>query len=127
MSIRGFTSKVKVHDELIPVNPDTIFRGISLLKKSDGELQKYFEFELAPFPLSLFDEGGLRKTRKVCLLIETLSKEIPTLMRNKNGDMGLIEPFRMGHVGPGCYIGFIRMCVIEISLKMWDGVVPDLL
>ncbi|GBL81465.1 hypothetical protein AVEN_143735-1 [Araneus ventricosus] len=33
---------------------------------SDAELQKYFEFELAPFPLSLFDEGGLRKTRIEC-------------------------------------------------------------
>ncbi|GBN74287.1 hypothetical protein AVEN_35322-1 [Araneus ventricosus] len=57
---------VKVHDELIPVNLDTIFRRIflSLLKKSDGELQTYFQFELTPFPLSLFDEGGLRKTPK---------------------------------------------------------------
>ncbi|GBM64125.1 hypothetical protein AVEN_4719-1 [Araneus ventricosus] len=64
MPIRGFTSMVKVHDELTPVNPDTIFRRISLLKKSDSELQKYYEFELAPFPLSLFDEGRLRKTRK---------------------------------------------------------------
>ncbi|GBM95131.1 hypothetical protein AVEN_260201-1 [Araneus ventricosus] len=36
---------------------------MSPLKKSDAELQKYFEFELAPFPLSHFDEGGLRKTR----------------------------------------------------------------
>ncbi|GBN60163.1 hypothetical protein AVEN_250040-1 [Araneus ventricosus] len=36
---------------------------MSPLKKSDAELQKYFQFELAPFPLSLFDEGGLRKTR----------------------------------------------------------------
>ncbi|GBO08941.1 hypothetical protein AVEN_35400-1 [Araneus ventricosus] len=64
MPIRGFTSKVKVHDELIPMNPDTIFRRISLLKKSDGELQTYFEFELTAFPLPLFDEGGLRKARK---------------------------------------------------------------
>ncbi|GBM14154.1 hypothetical protein AVEN_60980-1 [Araneus ventricosus] len=64
MPIRGFTSQVKVHDEFIPVNPDINFRRISLLKKSDAELQKYFEFELAPFPSSLFDEGGLRKTLK---------------------------------------------------------------
>ncbi|GBM19016.1 hypothetical protein AVEN_140977-1 [Araneus ventricosus] len=64
MPIRGFTSKVKVHDELTPVNPDTILRRISLLKKSDAELQKYFEFKLAPFPLSFFDERGLHKTRK---------------------------------------------------------------
>ncbi|GBL99406.1 hypothetical protein AVEN_206809-1 [Araneus ventricosus] len=64
MPIRGFTSKVKVHDELIPVNPYTIFRRISILKKSDAELLKCSEFEVAPFPLSLFDEGGLLKTRK---------------------------------------------------------------
>ncbi|GBM26419.1 hypothetical protein AVEN_139371-1 [Araneus ventricosus] len=31
---------------------------------SDAELQKYFEFELAHLTLSLFDEGGLRKTCK---------------------------------------------------------------
>ncbi|XP_054714645.1 uncharacterized protein LOC129224244 [Uloborus diversus] len=59
MPIRGSSCKVKVHDEFIPVNPDTIFRRISLLKKSDEELQNYFAFELAPFPLSLFDEEGL--------------------------------------------------------------------
>ncbi|GBM00314.1 hypothetical protein AVEN_32653-1 [Araneus ventricosus] len=64
MPIRGFTSEVKVHDGLFPVNLDTMFRRISLLKKSNPELQKYFEFELTPFPLSLFDEGGVRKTRK---------------------------------------------------------------
>ncbi|GBM97945.1 hypothetical protein AVEN_42492-1 [Araneus ventricosus] len=64
MPNRGFTSKVKVHDELVPVNPGSIFRRISPLKKSDAELEKYFEFELALFPLPLFDEGGLRKTRK---------------------------------------------------------------
>ncbi|GBM60032.1 hypothetical protein AVEN_147595-1 [Araneus ventricosus] len=64
MHIRGFTSKVKVHDELISVNFDTISRRISLLNMSDGELQTYLDFELSPFALSLFDEGGLRKTIK---------------------------------------------------------------
>ncbi|GBL95807.1 hypothetical protein AVEN_728-1 [Araneus ventricosus] len=61
MPIRGFTSKVKVRDELIPADPDTIFRIISLLKSL---MQTYFEFELSHFPLSLFDEGKLRKTSK---------------------------------------------------------------
>ncbi|GBM32580.1 hypothetical protein AVEN_195543-1 [Araneus ventricosus] len=67
MPIRGFISKVEVPDELIPVNPDTTLKRISLLEKSHTELQKYFEFELAPFPLPLFDEGELRKTRKLGL------------------------------------------------------------
>jgi len=34
------------------------------MKKSDEEFEEYFEFELAPYPLSLFDEKGMRKSKK---------------------------------------------------------------
>lgn len=27
-------------------------------------MKNYLKFELAPFPLSMFDEGGIRKTQK---------------------------------------------------------------
>lgn len=64
MPLRGFTSKLTIHDEEIPVSPDVIFRRISYIKKSDEEFKKFFEFELAPYPLALFDEKGMRKTRK---------------------------------------------------------------
>lgn len=63
--LRGFASKVKIHEEEIPVSPDIIFRRISYIKKSDEEFKKYFEFELAPYPLSIFDEKGMRKTKKL--------------------------------------------------------------
>lgn len=33
-------------------------------KKSDEDLKEFFQFELAPFPLSLFSEDGLRKGTK---------------------------------------------------------------
>lgn len=57
MPTRGFTSEVKVLDEFIPVKPDSIFRRMTLVKKSNTDLQKYYEFDLAPFPLPLFDDG----------------------------------------------------------------------
>ena len=70
-------SKVRIHDEIVPVHPETIFRRISLFKKSDRDLKLYFEYELAPYPLTLFDEGGMRKTRKSVFydLFDPLSKE----------------------------------------------------
>lgn len=64
MPIRGLQSKIKISNEEIVVNPDTLFRRIAMLKKSDKELMEYFEYELAPYPLSLFDETGMRKTPK---------------------------------------------------------------
>lgn len=64
MPLRGFTPKLEIHDEEIPVSPEVIFRRISLIKKLDEEFKKYFEFELAPYPLSLFNGKGMRKTKK---------------------------------------------------------------
>ena len=37
------------------------------MKKSDEELTFYLKFELAPYPLSLFDDVGMRKTAKASL------------------------------------------------------------
>ncbi|GBN06056.1 hypothetical protein AVEN_141318-1 [Araneus ventricosus] len=92
MSIRGFTSKVKVHDELIPINSDTIFRKISLLKRSDAEFQKYFEFELAPFPLSLFDEGGLQQAKAYKYVCVKFQKEsLVVEQAEENADYLLIK------------------------------------
>lgn len=41
--------------------------------------------------------------------------------------MGQVGPFRMGHVEPRSYTGFIGMSVIEMSLNIWDVIVDDLL
>ena len=64
MPIRGFTTKIKIHDIEVPVNPDTLFRWIIILKKSDAQLKQYFQYELAPYPLSLFEDIEMRKTKK---------------------------------------------------------------
>jgi hypothetical protein len=53
-----------MYGELFPLPPDTIFRTIYFLKKSNEEMKLYFEFVLAPYPLSLFEGTGMSKTKK---------------------------------------------------------------
>lgn len=54
-------SSLNIHGENIPVDPALLFQGILLAKKSDEQLKQYFD--LALYPLSLFDERGMRKTK----------------------------------------------------------------
>lgn len=44
-----------------------LFQRISFLKKPEEQLESYFQYELAPYPLSLFDEKGMRETQKSAL------------------------------------------------------------
>ncbi|KYN23146.1 hypothetical protein ALC57_04450 [Trachymyrmex cornetzi] len=37
---------------------------MSITKTFEDELEKFFEYKLAPYPLSLFDAMGMRKTMK---------------------------------------------------------------
>lgn len=49
------------------VDPLLLFQRISITKKTEEDLIKYMQYELAPFPLALFDETGMRKTKKASL------------------------------------------------------------
>lgn len=64
LPISTVNSKIKVHDRTVPVDPLLLFQRISAMKKSTEELQEYFQYELAPYPVSLFDDTGMRKTKK---------------------------------------------------------------
>ncbi|GBN63618.1 hypothetical protein AVEN_238922-1 [Araneus ventricosus] len=55
---------IKVHDEKVPIDPVLLFQRMSITKSFEDELQTFFKYELAPYPLSLFDAIGMRKTQK---------------------------------------------------------------
>lgn len=61
------TSKVNITRKDIPVDPTLLFQRISLTDKSEHSLQHILGFELAPYPMSLFDENGMRKNKKSVL------------------------------------------------------------
>lgn len=84
----GVNSKLKIGEKTITVDPLLLFQRISVMKKSDEELQFYLKFELAPYPLSLFDDSGMRKTAKASLysLFETLD-----ITLDKNNSLYVID------------------------------------
>jgi len=57
-------STIKVPDEKVPIDPILLFQRMSITKTFEDELEKCFEYELAPYPLSLFDVIGMHKTQK---------------------------------------------------------------
>ncbi|KYN23238.1 hypothetical protein ALC57_04348 [Trachymyrmex cornetzi] len=58
------TSKLKANNKDIAVDPTLVFQRISLMKKDEEELKGFFQYELAPYPLSIFNENGMRKNTK---------------------------------------------------------------
>ncbi|GBL94407.1 hypothetical protein AVEN_7378-1 [Araneus ventricosus] len=63
--MRGFTSSVNLHEEVLPIDSYIIFKRISFHRETESELKNYFNFGLASYPLSLFYEQGMvRKSRK---------------------------------------------------------------
>ena len=67
ISLQGVNSKIKIGNKSIPIDPLLLFQRICVMKKSDEELESYLKFELAPYPLPLFDEVGMRKSTKSSL------------------------------------------------------------
>ncbi|KAJ8889623.1 hypothetical protein PR048_009123 [Dryococelus australis] len=51
--LRGMNCAVKINDELVPVNPDAIFRRIPFHTKSQEQLKSYFAFDLVRYPFSM--------------------------------------------------------------------------
>ncbi|KAL4718517.1 hypothetical protein ACJJTC_010356 [Scirpophaga incertulas] len=61
------SSVIKVHNEKVPMDPALLFQRMSITKTFQDELEQFFAYELAPYPLSLFDAVGMRKTMKSAL------------------------------------------------------------
>lgn len=61
------SSAIKINDETVPVDPLLLFQKIAIAKKDDEHLVSLLEYELAPYPLSLFNESSMRKTIKAAL------------------------------------------------------------
>ena len=61
------STKMKVRQENRVIDPLIRFKRISILKKTDAQLKRYLQYELAPYTLAFFDDNGMRKTTKSSL------------------------------------------------------------
>ena len=55
---------IQIKDVIVPINPLLIFQGMCIAKTSETELEKFLTYELAPFPLSLFNDDVCTKRYK---------------------------------------------------------------
>ncbi|KAL7304817.1 hypothetical protein TKK_0003040 [Trichogramma kaykai] len=64
LPLKATTSSVKIDDEIVSIDPTLIFQRASLSIQTKGDMARYLECELATYPLSLFNESGMRKAEK---------------------------------------------------------------
>lgn len=67
ISLISKSSSIEIHGKTIPVNTNLLFQRIMCFARDDIDLRECFSHELAPFPMSLFDQFGMRKTQKSSL------------------------------------------------------------
>lgn len=53
--------------KVVAADPLTLFRRMCIAKQCEDDLELFFTYELAPYPLSLFSEEGMRKGTKSSL------------------------------------------------------------
>ena len=68
LSLKAVNSSVKIDNDVVRIDPTLIFQRISLNIQNKTDMHKFLEAELAPYPLSLFDEGGMPIGRKIIIL-----------------------------------------------------------
>ena len=59
-------SSMKIGDEKVTINPLTLFLRLVVMveRKPDQEVINYFEYELCPYPMSIFKDGVMRYSQK---------------------------------------------------------------
>ena len=65
-TLQSLYSSVKIGDEKVTIDPLTLFLRLVVMveRKPDEEITNYFEYELCPYPMSLFKDGVMRSSQK---------------------------------------------------------------
>ncbi|GBM02350.1 hypothetical protein AVEN_31259-1 [Araneus ventricosus] len=67
LSLKIVNAHVTIHGVTVTVDPLLLFQRFSIIKRSDDDLRECLNFELALYPVTLFDDTGMRKTKKSSL------------------------------------------------------------
>lgn len=84
LSLGAAKSCVKVGNLPISIIPLLLFKRICAAKETMKNEKGYFKFELAPFPLSVFNEEGMRKRTKSSLFKAFSSVDQPVQPDNNS-------------------------------------------
>ena len=88
--ITGLDMKVNsvlIDKKPVTVNPNLLFNRLSALAGREENVEKYFDYELTPYPMSLFKDGCMRKADKAALRSLILTEDGPIIP----GTFGVID------------------------------------
>ncbi|XP_044731960.1 uncharacterized protein LOC123294850 [Chrysoperla carnea] len=60
----AMTSTIEVEKSPVVINPLLLFQRMCISRETVGDMKQYLAYELAPFPLALFAEDGMRNGTK---------------------------------------------------------------
>ncbi|KAG5870049.1 hypothetical protein JTB14_004233 [Gonioctena quinquepunctata] len=83
LSLARMRSTIKINAEAVTVNPLKIFQRTVIAKKTDEYVAELLTYELTPFHLALFSEGGMRKGRSHPSPIEENKTRLIQLLTEK--------------------------------------------
>ena len=68
-SLKSLYSSIQVEKENVTIDPLTLFLGLLVVveRKLENEIANYFNYELTPYPMSLFKDGKMCSTKKSAL------------------------------------------------------------
>lgn len=56
--LSAMSSSIKNKDNIVvPIDPNLLFQRMNVIKNNDKELKDYLQYELAPYPMSIFNES----------------------------------------------------------------------
>ncbi|CAH2989439.1 unnamed protein product [Chilo suppressalis] len=67
LSLSTVNTSITIDESPVPIDPLLLFQRMCITKNSETDLKIFLAYELAPFPLSLFTEEGMRKGTKSLL------------------------------------------------------------
>lgn len=133
LSLKSVQSSVKVNDETVAINPLLLFQRLCVNINSKNDMKSYLKFELAPFPLSIFTENGIRKNVKSQLFdFFTATDTLPdpdNLLHVIDGGFFLHKVIWHKNdtveVIINKYLSYVRNHYAENSCIVFDGYVDD--
>lgn len=96
-SLASITKSVKINNDMVCVNPNTLLHRMVCTVRSDERLEEIFQFELCAYPPSLFDESGLmRKGKK--------SSMVTVLVSDSKESSNIDDPVKVSYIIDGGHL-----------------------
>ena len=112
-TMSDFTSSCSVEKEKVSIDPNSLFHRLILVGERADNVKECFEYELTPYPLSLFKDGLMRKPDKPSLykdfIVGLTDSPVPSVVQYVVDGGYLLHKVRShdGHVLDTCIVFYV--------------------